>query len=136
MSETRTVRIYEEDYAEITRLADMNDIPARDVVRDLMSLDDGSVVGYCPEHGVKFVQSDVKSPVLSKDHVVCPEKFKTGRAEERAHEFNGCSNRIPLSELADRPPGLDTGEGDEPGENENEESDDLDENQEDEENGE
>lgn len=110
-SEARTVRVYQKDYKEIMRLADRNDVPVRDVVRELLSIDDGECIGYCPEHGERFEESDAKTRVLGKNFVKCPVKYKSGEARERAHDFNDGDNRIPVEDLADLPPAVAGDEG-------------------------
>jgi len=113
MAETHTVRIREDDYAEIQRLAELNDEPIREIVHEFVQPDMGDVVGFCPEHGVRFRESDVESPLFSADYVECPVKYESGEAREFAHQdlTNGMS-RIPAEKLSDDPPGLETDSSD------------------------
>jgi cobalamin biosynthesis protein CobT len=122
--ETKTVRVYEEDYREIRRLSNQNDEPVREVVSDLLGLEPSShVVGYCPEHGVKFTEEDVKSPIFGEDVALCPVKWQSAEGREFAHkEVAGGSNRIPVSELCDMPPSLEEAADD--GDSDGEDSDD------------
>ena len=108
MPETKTVRVYAEDYQEIRRLSNQNDEPLRDVVSDLLGLEPAThVVGYCPEHGVKFTESDVQSPIFGEDVALCPVQYQSAEGKEFSHQdLTGGSNRIPVSELCDMPPSL------------------------------
>jgi len=95
----KTIRVTEEVHDQLHEIADRMEMPVRDVVNDyFMSM--GEIVGYCPDHGIAFTEDEVKSPMLRDDYVECPEKYRSCRAAERAHQdVTGGSNKIPVDEL-------------------------------------
>jgi hypothetical protein len=96
----KTIRVSEEAYDRLHTTADTMGAPVRDVVDDYL-LSMGDIVGYCPEHGIPFTEEDINSPLIGSEFVVCPKRYQTQQASERAHqEVTGGSEKIPVEKLS------------------------------------
>lgn len=120
---SRTARLSEEAHEKVTRIAEDRGVPVSDILDEIINGDldvdqaleeieagsDDDVVGYCPECGEEFRESDVRSALrLSRapnKYVRCPNRYQTHRGEEPYHETGRrkLNNEFAVDDLIEDP---------------------------------